>query len=69
MNLTDNAKQLMTESFNIVVDGNYVYITHIDHKGEIIIKAEDEGFVVDVWSNNESCVASTYAYYSELDEE
>ena len=48
----------------------YLYIQLDGSPGYITIKAEGEGFVVDIWPDvgNES-VGSTYALYTELEPE
>lgn len=51
-------------------DGQYLYVQRDGAPGQIHIKAEDEGFVVDIWSANpqdDYSVASTSATYTELE--
>ena len=54
-------------------DGQYLYIELDGAPGQIHIKAEDEGFIVDVWAydgiGDPTCVASTSALYTELEPE
>ena len=52
-------------------DGHYLHIELDGAPGQIHVKAEDEGFVVDVWSNDSEpkCVATTSALYTELEPE
>lgn len=51
-------------------DGQYLYIGRDGAPGQIHIKAEDEGFVVDLWDETlENCVGSAAATYSELEPE
>ncbi len=56
-------------------DGQYLYVERDGAPGQIHIKAEDEGFVVDIWADddgNTMCrhsVASTNAFYTELEKE
>ena len=53
-------------------DGRYLYIERDGAPGQIHVKAEDEGFVVDIWPDDEAaaeCAASTYAFYAELEPE
>lgn len=51
-------------------DGQYLYIERDGAPGQIHIKAEDEGFVVDLWDANlENCVSSAAATYPELEPE
>ena len=52
-------------------DGQYLYIELDGAPGQIHVKAEDEGFVVDIWSDDvgPTCVASTSAFYTELEPE
>lgn len=51
--------------------GEYLYVERSNAPGEIHIKAESEGFVVDVWSSDDDpvCVGSTSAMYTELEPE
>lgn len=51
--------------------GDYLYIERSNAPGQIHIKAESEGFVVDMWSSDDEpvCVASTSAMYTELEPE
>lgn len=52
--------------------GNYVYVCKDGRPGDIHIKAEGEGFVVDIINETngaDEVVASTYALYTELDED
>lgn len=47
---------------------NRLYVTHEDHPGSIHIKADDEGFVVDVWpDSHEQVLATCAALYSDLE--
>jgi len=49
-------------------DGKYVYLERGGKPGKIQIKADDEGFVVDFFDADQGqCIASTYAYYSEME--
>lgn len=50
-------------------DNQYLYIWHEDRAGQIVIKAEDAGFVVDIFNNVDESVATTYAEYNELEGE
>ena len=54
-------------------DGQYLYIELDGAPGQIHVKAEDEGFVVDIWTydgiGDTTCVASTSALYTELEPE
>ena len=52
-------------------DGDYLYIERSNAPGQIHIKAESEGFVVDIWSSDDApvCVGSTSAMYTELEPE
>ena len=52
-------------------DGQYIYIALDGAPGQIHIKAEDEGFVVDIWADDDepTCVGSTSALYTELEPE
>lgn len=52
-------------------DGQYLYVTLDGSPGQIHIKAEDEGFVVDIWADGDDgeCIASTSASYPELEPE
>jgi hypothetical protein len=51
--------------------GTYLYLERNGAPGQIHIKAEGEGFVVDIWSSDVGpiCVATTCATYSELEPE
>jgi hypothetical protein len=44
----------------------YVDICRIDKPGGIQIKADDEGFVADIYGDDKESVVSTYAVYGEL---
>lgn len=49
--------------------GDYLYVTHEQHPGSIHIKADIEGYVVDVWDDSlpePSVVATLAAQYSDL---
>ena len=55
-------------------DGQHLYIELDGAPGQIHIKAEDEGFVVDIWETHTylgdpQCVATTSATYRELEPE
>lgn len=52
-------------------DGAYLYIERGSEPGQIHIKVEEEGFVVDIWSNGDDaqCVASAWATYTDLEED
>lgn len=46
----------------------YVFLSHEDHPGDIHVKADDEGFVVDVWNEPGWEVAATLAVtYADLE--
>ncbi len=62
-------KPLMLANFNgmdISSDGVYVWMK-LEH-GQVQIKLDDEGVVVDVFDRHDESVASTYATYSELED-
>jgi hypothetical protein len=42
-------------------------ITHANHPGSIIIAAADEGYVLDVYDDDDENHASTFALYHELE--
>ncbi len=47
--------------------GEYLYISMDGKPGEIIVKAESEGFVVDIWSNDGNHPeGTTHALYTDL---
>ena len=51
-------------------DGQYLCVTLDGSPGSIAIKAEDEGFVVDIWADDGvESIASTSALYTELEPE
>ena len=52
-------------------DGQYLYVQLDGSPGQIHIKADDDGFVVGIWNDNEppQVVSSTYAEYTALDRE
>lgn len=54
-------------------DGTYLYIERDGAPGQIHIKAEDEGFVVDIWTydgvGEPECMATTCCAYTELEPE
>lgn len=49
--------------------GQYAYITKDGIEGQVCVKFDDEGVVVDLFCKGESSVATTYATYAELAEE
>lgn len=59
------------EGWQVSTCDEYLYATHTGAPGQIHIKAEAEGFVVDIWSSGDEpvCVATTSAMYSELEPE
>jgi len=59
------------EGWQVSTCDEYLYATYTWAPGQIHIKAEAEGFVVDIWSSDDEpvCVASTSAMYSELEPE
>lgn len=53
-------------------DNDYLYITLDGCSGQIVIKKEDEGFVIDIWSDDEDAsesVATTFAAWTDLERE
>ena len=61
-----------TSSWKIKVseDGERLYVRRGDKEGEIQIHLVDEGIVIDVWGKGQDePIASTYAYYNELEGE
>lgn len=60
-------------NINTSDDGQYLYIERDGAPGQIHVKAEDEGYVVDIWTydgcGEPECVASTFALYTELEPE
>ena len=50
-------------------DEKYLYVWHKGRNGQIVIKAEDEGYVVDIYDADDELVSSTYAMYNELEVE
>lgn len=52
-------------------DGQYIYLQRDGAPGQIHVKAEDEGFVVDIFSDDDTpeCLVSTFASYQELEPE
>jgi hypothetical protein len=52
-------------------DEQYMYVSRDGAPGEIHIKAEDEGYVVDIWSDDDppDVIAGTSAFYTELERE
>ena len=51
-------------------DGQYLYVSRPGNPGEVHIKAECEGLVVDLWSAGDepACVASAAAAYNDMAE-
>lgn len=47
--------------------GCYLYVSLGGKPGELHIKADGEGFVVDIWSDVDDVIAGTSASYSELE--
>ena len=47
--------------------GQYIYIWSKLKDGQIVIKAEAEGFVVDIFNNQDESIATTCATYEELE--
>lgn len=61
------ANDIRIDNWKVDVDGEYVFLRHKDHGGVIQLKADEFGYVVDIWDNTEEIsVASTYAEYNEL---
>jgi hypothetical protein len=55
-------------AWHIVVDGEYVHISQDDRHGTITVKAEAEGYVVDLWNSVQTeSLASCSATYDELE--
>jgi hypothetical protein len=52
-------------------DGQYLYIQRDGSPGQVHLKAEDEGLVVDLWNDHEpmEVVATAAAAYTELERE
>ena len=51
-------------------DTRHVWVSQPNHPGHINIMGDSEGYVVDIWSSKfNDTEASTYALYSDLDEE
>ena len=54
-------------------DGQYLYIERDGAPGQIHVKAEDEGFIMDIWTydgiGDPECIATTSALYTELEPE
>lgn len=52
-------------------DGQYIVIQRDGAPGQIHVKAEDEGFIVDIWNDTEppEVVATAGATYTELERE
>jgi len=52
-------------------DGKYLYIQRDGAPGQVHVKAEDEGIVVDLYNDDldTECCASTYALWTELERE
>lgn len=51
-------------------DGEYLYVSREDKPGEIHIKADSEGYVLDVWPSDETAdesVATMAVLYEDLD--
>lgn len=51
-------------------DEQYLYIFRCGKPGEIVIKADDQGFVVDLFSekDKDESVATTWAFFEELED-
>ena len=48
--------------------GNYAYAKRSDRPGQIDIKAEDEGYVVDIWDEDwQQVVAECHSLYCDLE--
>jgi hypothetical protein len=43
-------------------NGEYVYLRYKDKPGDIQVKAEDEGYVVDIYSDDQTTEATTYCF-------
>jgi len=48
-------------------DGEYLFIELDGAPGEIDVKAEDEGFVIYIWSRDGKRIATTYTAYSAIE--
>lgn len=58
------------EGWLVRSSGEYLYISRDGKPGEIIVKAECEGFVVDIWSEDKSYPdGTTSALYTDLERE
>lgn len=49
--------------------GQYLYLSLDGSPGQIHVKAESEGFIVDIWSDDDTpeVYGSAHAFYSELE--
>jgi hypothetical protein len=47
--------------------GQYLYVFCNGKAGQIVIKAESEGFVADIFDDADESVATAYAFYNELE--
>lgn len=56
---------------SVSADGQYVHMQLDGSPGQVQVKADDEGLVVDIFNDNEEpeSVGSTYALYAELERE
>lgn len=55
--------------WHVRTDGDYVYLTHSEHKGTIQVKADYEGFVVDMFDIGNESIATAFAFYENLEEQ
>jgi hypothetical protein len=65
--MSDIDKEIWKEDLNgipVSTDGTYIWI-ELEH-GQVQVKLDDEGVVVDLFDAEDESVASTYATYSEL---
>ena len=54
-------------NWHIRTNGEYVYLTHSEHQGTIQVKADVEGFAVDIFDVGNDSIASTWATFEDLE--
>lgn len=57
--------------FQVSECGNYIYLHKDGYPGSFHIKSDTEGFVVDIWNDNDDpeVEATTFCLYTELEPE
>lgn len=62
---------VFNDGWAIRTEGEYLFVKRKDKPGEILVKAEDEGFVVEVWPEGEDVdpEQTMGIFYTDLEED